>query len=206
VRAVAFAQGLDRVVQQLVHDAAGEFVELFALGGREVAELVRDALDLLAGKLMVALVEPIDHRAELTGAGPAHVALDLFVDDLAGVLDRFAAGRLRGRDDVLEVVEVVEVDVFELADRRLDVARERDVDEEDRAVAAGLAERLELFPGDDRVLRAGRGDDDVGGDEVVGEVLEGNGHAAEPLRKQIGFGGVAVADEQPAGLERVDRL
>ena len=45
----------------------------------------------------------------------------------------------------------------------LDVARDRDVDQEARAIPPAGEDALELTLGDDRVGRAGRTDDDVGG-------------------------------------------
>src|SRR6476620_9208997 len=121
VRTVAFAESLHRIVQELVDDAAGEIFKVLALDGGDLRELVDDALDFLARELVMPLIKSVDHRAELADAGPTDVALDLIIDDFSRVLDRFAAMRMRGGDDLLEIVEVVEIDILDLADRRLDV-------------------------------------------------------------------------------------
>ena len=86
-----------------------------------------------------------------------------------------------GGDDGLQVVEVVEVDVFQIGDGRVDVAGEGDVDEEDRAISPGFEQRLELLFGDDRMVCAGGGDDHVGGDEVIVQFLEWDGRSAESV-------------------------
>ena len=74
---------------------------------------------------------------------------------------RLAAGDV-ALDQRLQVVHVVEADPGELAAGRVDVARDGEVDQQERApvaVAHHLGERLAL---DHVVRRAGRGDDDVG--------------------------------------------
>ena len=69
--------------------------------------------------------------------------------------------------DRLQVVDVVEEDLVEIADRRLDVARHRDVDDEERPAAPRPHRLLDVRAGEDRLGRAGGGDDDVGGAERV---------------------------------------
>ena len=61
----------------------------------------------------------------------------------------------------LQVVDVVEEHLLDLAGRRLDVARHGDVDDEQRPVAPRPHHRLDVRLGEDRRRRAGRGDDDV---------------------------------------------
>ena len=79
-------------------------------------------------------------------------------DDRFGPLDFGGAFRDVLVDDRLEAVDVVEEHLLDVAYRRLDVARQRDVDKKDRAVATRAAQRLKFLARDDRVLRAGRGD------------------------------------------------
>ena len=85
---------------------------------------------------MIALVELADCGAELALAVPADKRLDVLPDDSAGSVEHVLSLGLRGRDDLLQVVEVVEVDVFDFANRRLDVARDGDIDEKNPPVAA----------------------------------------------------------------------
>src|SRR4051794_36175393 len=53
VRIVALAERLDRVVQQLVDDAAGELLKLLTLGLARAGELVERAIDLLLRQRVV---------------------------------------------------------------------------------------------------------------------------------------------------------
>ena len=58
-----------------------------------------------------------------------------------------------GGDDGLKIIKVVKIDVFQICDGRLDVARQSNIDEENRAISAGFEQRLELLVGDDRLMR-----------------------------------------------------
>ena len=73
----------------------------------------------------------------------------------------FMRSRRFGVDHFLQVVDVVEEDVVELVDRRLDVARHGDVDQEHRLVAARGDDALHLVLVQDVVRRAARGDQDI---------------------------------------------
>src|SRR5688572_1065591 len=143
VRALGAAEGGDRVVQQLVHDPARELFQVRPLGGRDGAELVERALQLLSRRLVVPLRKTLDDRAHLAGAVPHDELLDVPRDDRASGVHRPAALRPRVRHHLLEVVEVVEVNVLQLPDGRLDVARECDVDHEDRPVPPLPAQAVE---------------------------------------------------------------
>src|SRR5688572_9435332 len=84
VEGIGGLEGLDRIVQELVDDAAGEFLEVLALGGGDLAQLVDGSADFFLGDLVVALVELVDERAKLAGAVPGDEFLELLVDDLSG--------------------------------------------------------------------------------------------------------------------------
>ena len=79
----------------------------------------------------------------------------MLFDDGLRAIDGAGALRLRAADDLLEIVEVVEVNGFELADAGFDVARDGDVDDEDRAISPGLVNVLELLAREDRPAGAG---------------------------------------------------
>ena len=119
-------QHLHRVVQDLVDDAADQVVQVGLVLLGQPLELAAGAGQLLLGHAVGALVEPVDDRAHLAGAVPHGERLDLPVDDPPGRVDRVAPLGLGGGDDLLEVVEVAQVHAVEVADRRLDVARQVD--------------------------------------------------------------------------------
>ena len=60
------------------------------------------------------------------------------------------------RDRRLQIVDVVEEHLLDFAGRRLDVARQRDVDDEQRPVAPRPHHRLDARLGENRRRRAGR--------------------------------------------------
>ena len=78
-----------------------------------------------------------------------------------GVRDLAGAARQVLPHRRLKVVDVVEEHLLDFAGRRLDVARQRDVDDEERAIAARAHDRFDARLRQDRRGRAGRGDDDV---------------------------------------------
>src|SRR6185503_3412312 len=99
---------------------------------------------------------------------PLHLVLD----------DRLRPGGLTaaavevGLHDALEVVDVVQPDPGEVARAGVDVARDRDVDQDPAALR-------HVARCDDRSRSVRRGDHHVGGAQLAGEVLEADGAAAE---------------------------
>ena len=83
----------------------------------------------------------------------------------------------------------------------MNVARDREVDQQQRAPVAGLHDLGERLAVDDRVRRARRGDDDVGGDHLLGELVEAHGAAVEAVGEADRAVVVAVGDE-----DRLDAL
>src|SRR5438067_45010 len=66
-----------------------------------------------------------------------------------------------GGDDRLEVVDVVQVTALELVDRGIEVARDSEVDQEQRPPLAPAQRALDVAAFERPAERAGRGDDDV---------------------------------------------
>ena len=121
-----------RLVQELVQDLRRDHLEPLALllGKRpELRELGR--ADLLG-----AGAQRRDRRHDVERGAPLAEALGLLDDEPLGDLGLGAAAVERLGDDRLEVVDVVEVAAVELVHGRIDVARDRDVDEEERPAAA----------------------------------------------------------------------
>ncbi len=90
--------------------------------------------------------------------------------------------------DLLQVVDVVEEDLLEVAGRGLDVARHRDVDDEQRTVRPLAHDRLHEFARDDRGRGAGRGHRDVRRGERVRKLRPRHRFTlelgSEPLRRR----------------------
>ena len=95
----------------------------------------------------------------------------------------------------MQVIDGIEVDVIQLADLRLDIARHGDVDHEDRLVLALFQRTLHRALAEDGQL-AGRGtDDDVAVRQFVGNVREQHGVGAELLGQLAGTFQGAVGDD-----------
>ena len=117
-------------------------------------------------------------------AEPGAELLDFLGDDRLGARDLAGAPREVLADGRLQIVDVVEEHLLDLAGRRLDVARHRDVDDEQRPVAPRPHHRLDVRLGEDRRGRAGGRDDDVAGAERGVQLLPRRGAgAADRLRR-----------------------
>ena len=125
---------------------------------------------------------------------PVEEGIRLAGDDALGACGLLTAACERLRYDGLEVVHVVEVAALEVVDRRVEVARHGEVDEEERGATAGALNALELGAREDRPRRARAGDDDVCVREALLELVEGRGDGAEALRESLGVLERAVRD------------
>ena len=101
--------------------------------------------------------------------------------------------------NLLQIVDVVDEDAFDLVHRRIDVARDGDIDEEHGPVAAAVHELLAVLAAEDGVRRAGGTDDDVGFGGGVVELFERDDAAIEGLGKLAGAFQGAVGDENSSG-------
>ena len=112
--------------------------------------------------------------ASVDGALTLMEALDFACDEGFGVAGLAVALFHVGGGYLLQVVDVVDEDAFELVHRRIDVARDGNVDEEHGAIAAAMQESLSVLGAEDVVGRAGGADDDVGLAGCFVEILEWN--------------------------------
>ncbi len=101
----------------------------------------------------------------------------------------------------MEVVHRIEVDVFQLAHLRLDVARHGDIDHEDGLVATLLERPLHRALAEDRQLAGSGADDDVTVDQFVRNVGQQHGMGAEFFRQVAGaLQGSVGNDDTPHAL------
>ena len=118
-----------------------------------------------------------------------------------------SASRPRGvaLDDRLHVVDVVQADAGDLAAGGLDVARDGEVDQQQRPPVRARHHLLQLVALDHVVGRVGRGDDDVGALQLLGQLLEADGAAAEALGQPDRAVVAAVGDEDRLDAPRGER-
>ena len=118
-------------------------------------------MQLCLANFFRALLQGDDGRRNVDGSLSQMEALDLGGDQ-GFRIDCLAAafGKMRG-GNLLQIVDVVDEDAFELAHLRIDVAGHGNVDEEHGAVAAAMQKGLPVLPTEDGLRRAGGADDDV---------------------------------------------
>ena len=123
-----------------------------------------------------------DHRGDLAGRGGAQVALELLVED--GLGGRHLAPAL-GQARVGEGPQVVHVepgDAGDLAHGHVDVAGHGDVDDEQRPVGPLGHHRDQVACSTMGAWRTGGGEQQVDLGQVLGELDQRHGPAADPLR------------------------
>ena len=139
-------QAHGRQVQQLVDDPSGDRLDLGLLGLRQPEPRPR-ARELGGANLLGPRPQRGDRRHDVAGRLPLAEALGLRGDDRLRPGGLAAAAGEPGGDDRLEVVDVVEEAVVELVDRRVEVARNGEVDQEQRPALAAAQRRLDLGRG-----------------------------------------------------------
>src|SRR2546430_7826569 len=82
VQRIRLLERLDGIVQELIDDSSGQFLELGALFLADLTEFVDGARYFFLRHLMISLVELIDQRAKLPGAMPGDEIFELLLDDL----------------------------------------------------------------------------------------------------------------------------
>jgi len=145
--------------------------------------------------------------------GGGEAGFDLFPEGLGALGEEGAAFRELGFaggavfvGDLREVVEVVEEDVLEMGDAGVDVAGEREVDEEERAGGAFLDGGLGGVAGDDGAGGGGGADDDVEFGETGFALLERHGAGAESGGELHGTFEAAGGDGEAAGVAGAEGL
>ena len=143
------------------------------------------------------------HRAQRDDGG-RHARLaaygeeggDLLPDDGADVL--YTGGGLEAAQLVGEAREADQLDARQVGDRRVDVVRQGEVDDGERAGAAA-ARGHHVGEADQRLGRAGAGDDDVGGGELVAQRGQRHRRGGVLRGEPLGVGGGAVEHRDAAG-------
>ena len=123
-------------------------------------------------------------------------------DDRLRPLGLAAAAGEALRDDRLQVVDVVEEAPLELGDGRFDVARNGQVDQEQRSTPPGRDSPLNLVARDHEPGRARRRDHHVGARELALDLVQRERLAAEPLRELGGPIRRSIGDERDLGAAR----
>ena len=182
-------------MQELVQQRLTELLDLRSILRTQMIELTQHPLELGDAYIIHAGAQLLDGRDDTEPAIPRPEEVGLFFDDALGGGNLVAApgGRLGG--DRLEIVDIVQEHVLELRDRRIDVARHRQIQNAQRFPATRANDRPHALPRDDRVRRRRRAERNVRRGEVRPRFLQRHGLAAQPLGDRAGALLRAIGDE-----------
>ena len=161
---------MEELVQDLRRDRVERDALLLGQPGRRLREL--GLPDLLRPRAQRG-----DRGHDFERGLPGAEALGLLADELLAAFGLGPAARERLGDDGLEIVDVVEEAAVERADRRVEVTRHRDVDQEQRPPAA----RRHICGAQHVPVRARRRHDDVDLGEMRRDVGESDRGAVEAI-------------------------
>ena len=174
--------------------------------GNVGAKAAQGLLQLPAGEGFAGFQHVHDGGLDGQGLEPLAKAFHLQADDVLGP-GRFLAtlGQIF-LHDLLQVVDVVEVDVVQTVDVRVDVAGHGDIDKKHGLVPSGLEHGAHVPGFYDHMGGAGGADDDVHLVQAREEFLEGHGPPLEASGQFLGPGVGAVGHQnlRHAGIEQMD--
>ena len=137
-----------------------------------------------------------DHRRDLRALGPTLPARHFLAHDAIGVL-RFTGTALTSlAHHSFEIVDVVEKDLALALDPRIDVARHREIDEEQASTPALLAQPVDELVLHHETRRARAGDHDVGFDQRRRQIAPTARLTVDRRRQHRDPGLVAPHDQQ----------
>src|SRR5688572_30618248 len=184
-----------RLMQELRHDLARERLDGPSLARRERGEATFRPLQLGLSDGLGLRPKRGDRRHDVERELPGAEAVGLLARDRLRAHGLLAtAGDALG-DDPLEVVDVIEVAALQVVDRGIEIARDRDVDEEHGPPPPALHRALDLRRREHDTLRARGGDDDVGTVKLLLDGVEPHGATVEAARQSLRPLARAVRDD-----------
>src|SRR6185295_9099035 len=147
-----------RVVEDLAHERAGHPLEVLVRLGREAGE---SAVELLAADALRLALQLGDDRLGVEAPLPGEEAGELALEDLLDLRHLFAPALQVALDQVLERIDALQKEVADPPGGRIDVARDAEVDDEERPAAAAAHRLLEVAADEERLVRARRRDDEI---------------------------------------------
>ena len=156
-------------------------------------------------------------RQNLERAQPDRESLDLLLDDPLGPPRLGLTDLAIAVGHRLEIIDVVQRDALQAPAGGIDIPGHREIDQQQRALLPGAHDVGDLPHLQEKMGRCGGGDDDVGLQERLGQLVEGHagavvatGEAERPVPAAVGHehrGGTAVgqrASGQLGGLAGAD--
>ena len=166
-------------MQQLVRIALEGLVDFGSRCRIQVGQLVEQPPQFLLAQRLPVFAQPLDDRAGRPMVHLLHEQPGFFFDDRQrrrqfGVALLAVVGR-----GGLQIVDRIKIHAQPIADRRLEIARHRQIENQQRPLIALRLEPLEPLERHDRLCRAGGADDQIGGDQMLVEFFPRSRPAAE---------------------------
>src|SRR5437588_156226 len=158
-------------MQELVHDLGGHGFDRPPLALVEPSEERLRLLQLRLADLLGPCPQRGDCRHDVEGRMPLVELLRLGRDDRLGTVGLPPAEGQGLDDDLLEVVDVEEVAAVELADRGVEITRNREIDQQEPPPAPGAQRLRDCGRLEHEPRRIGRCDDDVNFRKLLVDLL-----------------------------------
>src|SRR5260370_15406 len=195
-------EGGDRGMQQLIDNAAGHRLDSRFLLRRNLAQPPADAVNFRLADGFAVFLQRENRRHHFQRLHPRRKTVHLELDNLFRTLGLLLSLRRVLPGDRLEIVDVVDKQTVQLVNLRRHVARDGNVDEESRTVAAPVAQYFTVVGAEQRFGSARRGKNDIGVARGFVELVERNRLAAERIRQLYRAIVSAIADQNFAGATR----
>lgn len=203
---IARRTGLAQRVRGRVHEPMGERVgkERHGVGRRTpCCQQTQRLIEGFGADVFRRGPQFADRRYDLLATQARHEAADFFLDENASFA-RLVFPRLQIlRDEALQIVDRVEIDVLEITDLGLDVAWHGDVDHEHGFASASLECHSHVRGLDDGLGACRRGDDDVRFRQMAGKRIERDGRCVELRGEQLRAVEAAIGDDHPLDALRL---
>ena len=137
-------------MQQLVDESLKRALDFFARPLVDVPQFVQQAAQFVALEFLGLLLEALDGRAGDAMVHIGHEASRFFCDNLLGFRPFLFARQAVPFARILEIIDAIEIHVAELPDDRIEIARYRQVQDEQSPLGALMVNVLEALGRDHR--------------------------------------------------------
>ncbi len=189
-------------MHDFVDDATSQRFDREFLVGGHGTEAATNAINLGLANGFEMVLQADDGRNHVESLQASVEFCDLTIDDRLSFIRFLLTIGDVGSNRLLQIVDIVDENAVELVHLRIDVARNRDIDEEHGPVAAQRHELFAVFGPEDEMRRAGRGNHDIGALAGVVKPAKLDRLSVKFVRQPDGAVVGAVGDKDRSGAMR----
>ena len=189
-------------MQQFVGQATGQLHQ-HVFGVAAIGQQTLGLAQLLVAQAFALLTIRLEHVHRCQFAQAHHEIFGADADHFLGGLGRALATLEVFGDHFVQIVDAIQVNVVQLADFRLDIARNGNIDHEDRLVLAQLQRAFHRAFTQDRQLAGGRTDHDIAAHQFGRDIRQQHGVGAELFGQDAGTLQGTVGDDDTLHAEVV---